>query len=309
VIKYRFDKKILFLSSQFSVLSLFLFCFISPIFPQDDDIIKVESSLVVLNTTITDTKGLPVSGLKQSQFKVFEDGLEQKIEFFNAEKTPFAAVLLIDTSGSMETRISMARSAAINFLDGLRPDDVTAIYNFDTKVSLVQDFSNSRDISERVFDLKPDGYTALNDAIFKAAQELGSRPEKRKAIIVISDGADNKSGRGADKVLKAALASNVTIYTIDMSTMDTNGRERMQSQGALKNFADKSGGIFIPTPGGAAMRAAFKNIVEELGTQYTLGYQPSNTNKDGKWRAIEIKVARPNLNIRTRKGYNAPKQK
>jgi Ca-activated chloride channel family protein len=308
VSEFRFSVKNLFLSSQFSVLILFCY-FVSPVFSQDDDIIKVESPLVILNTTITDTKGLPISGLKQSQFKVFEDGQEQKIDFFDTEKTPFAAVLLIDTSGSMETRISMARSAAINFLDGLRPDDVTAIYNFDTRVSLVQDFSNSRDISERVYDLKADGYTALNDAIFKAAQELAKRPEKRKAIIVLSDGADNKSGRGADKVLKAALASNVTIYTIDMSAIDTNGRDRMQNQGALKNFAEKSGGIFIPTPGGAAMRTAFKNIVEELGTQYTLGYQPLNTTKDGKWRAIEIKVARPNLNIRTRKGYNAPKGK
>lgn len=311
MIKCGFSVKNSVLSSQFSVLSLFfiLFCFFSSVFAQEDDIIKVESSLVVLNTTITDAKGLSVGGLKQSQFKVFEDGQEQKIEFFDAEKTPFAAVILIDTSGSMEARMSMARSAAINFLDGLRPDDVTAIYNFDTKVSLVQDFSNSRDITERIFDLKADGYTALNDAIFKAAQELEKRSEKRKAVIVLSDGADNKSGRSAEKVLKAALASNVTIYTIDMSSVEIGGKDRMQNQGSLKNFAEKSGGIFIPTPGGASMRGAFKNIVEELGTQYTLGYQPINTKKDGKWRAIEIKVARPNLNIRTRKGYNAPKEK
>jgi len=307
VIKGIFGIKNLILISHFSFL--ILSCFFSPAFAQDDDIIKVESTLVVLNTTITDAKGLPVSGLKQTQFKVFEDGQEQNIDFFDTEKTPFAAVILIDTSGSMEARISMARSAAINFLDGLRPDDVTAIYNFDTKVSLVQNFSNSRDITEKIFDLKADGYTALNDAIFKAAQELAERPEKRKAIIVLSDGADNKSGRSADKVLKAALVSNVTIYTIDMSMTDTGGKDRLQNQGALKNFAEKSGGTFIPTPGGAAMRTAFKNIVEELGTQYTLGYQPTNTKKDGKWRAIEIRVARPNLNIRTRKGYNAPKEK
>ncbi len=307
MIKNKFGIGNFVLISHFSFL--ILFCFVSSISAQDNDVITVESSLVVLNTTITDAKGLSVSGLKQSQFKVFEDGQEQKVEVFEAEKTPFAAVILVDTSGSMEARMSMARSAAINFLDGLRTDDVTAIYNFDTKVSLVQDFSNSRDITEKIFDLKADGYTALNDAIYKAAQELAKRPEKRKAIIVLSDGADNKSGRSADKVLKAALASNVTIYTIDMSAADTGGKDRMQNQGALKNFAEKSGGIFIPTAGGASMRAAFKNIVEELGTQYTLGYQPFNTKKDGKWRAIEIKVARPNLNIRTRKGYNAPKEK
>jgi Ca-activated chloride channel family protein len=209
----------------------------------------------------------------------------------------------------MEQRISLARSAAINFLDGLRRDDSAAIYNFDTKVSLIQDFSNSRDVAEKLFDLKAYGYTALNDAIYKAAQELGTRPEKRRAIIVLSDGADNKSNHSADKALKAANLAGATVYTVDMSAIDTGGRERMQNQGALKNFAEKTGGIFVPTPGGNALRQAFKNIVAELGVQYTLGYQSSNSKKDGKWRAIEMRVARPNLSIRTRKGYNAEKEK
>ncbi|MGI8788982.1 MAG: VWA domain-containing protein, partial [Pyrinomonadaceae bacterium] len=278
-------------------------------FAQDDEVIKVESSIVVLNATITDLKGKSVSGVKQPQFKIFEDGQEQKIDFFESQSTPFAAVILLDTSGSMEQRINMARSAAINFLDGLRADDVAAIYNFDSKTMLVQDFSNSRDMSDKFFDLKAAGMTVLNDAIFKAAQDLAKRGEKRKAIIVISDGADTNSKYSADKALKAALAANATIYTIDMSTIDTGGKERSQSQAALKNFAEKSGGIFIPTSGGAAMREAFKNIVAELGTQYTLGYQPTNTKKDGKWRTIEIRVAKPNLTIRTRKGYNAEKSK
>lgn len=300
-------------TKQLKICALFalILCvfFVSANFAQVEDSIKVESSLVVLNATVTDLKGNAVGNLSQTQFKIFEDGREQKIDFFEAQKTPFAAVILIDTSGSMETRISMARAAAINFLDGLRADDVTAIFNFDTKVMPVQDFSNSRDITDRVFDLKADGYTALNDAIYKAAAELAARPEKRKAVIVLSDGGDNKSARSADKVLKAALTANVTIYTIDMSATDEHGADKTQNQGALKNFAEKSGGIFVPTPGGAAMRAAFKKIVDELGSQYTLGYQPSNTKKDGKWRTIELKIARPNLSIRTRKGYNAPKEK
>lgn len=282
--------------------------FALPLFAQDaDETIKIESSIVVLNATISDASGKAVSSLKQFQFKVFEDGIEQKIEFFEAEETPFAAMILLDTSGSMEQRVSMARSAAINFLDGLRVDDMAAIYNFDSKVSLVQDFSNSRDIAPTVFDLKAKGMTVLNDAIFKAAEELSKRPEKRKAIIVLSDGADTLSKKSADKALRAALAANTTIYSVDMSAVETGGRERMLGQGALKNFAEKTGGLFIATPGGVAMRAAFKSIVQELGVQYTLGYQPANTKKDGKWRAIELKVARPNLTIRTRKGYNAEK--
>ncbi|MDQ3748248.1 MAG: VWA domain-containing protein [Acidobacteriota bacterium] len=303
----KFDIKFLALISHFSIF--IFFCFLSIVVAQnDDEIINVDSSVVVLNATITNVNGKPITGLKQTQFKVFEDGQEQKIDFFEAEKTPFAAVILIDTSGSMEGSVSMARSAAINFLDGLRPDDMTAIYNFDSRISLVQDFSNSRDVSEKVFDLKAVGMTVLNDAIYKAALELSKRSEKRKAIIVLSDGADTKSGRSGDKALKAAIAANATIYTIDMSSINMGGKDRFQSQATLKNFAEKSGGIFVPAPGGVAMREAFKNIVEELGVQYTLGYQPTNAKKDGRWRAIEIRVAKPNLTIRTRKGYHAAKK-
>jgi Ca-activated chloride channel family protein len=293
-------------------LALFFILCLSAITPAqsgDDEIIKVDSSVVLMNAVITDSEGKPVSGLRKTQFKVFEDGIEQEVSIFETQETPFAAVILLDTSGSMEQRISLARSAAINFLDGLRPDDNTAIYNFDTKVSLIQDFSNSRDVAEKVFDLKSYGYTALNDAIYKAAQELSNRPEKRRAIIVLSDGADNKSRYSSDKALKAANIAGATVYTVDMSAIDMNGRERMQSQSALKNFAEKTGGVFIPTPGGNALRQAFKNIVAELGVQYTLGYQSSNSKKDGKWRAIELKVARPSLMIRTRKGYHAEKER
>jgi len=290
----------------------FLFILLAlPIFAQetDDDVINVDSSIVVLNATITDQNGKPVAGLKQSQFKIFEDGKEQTFDFFGAEVTPFAAVILLDTSGSMEQRISLARSAAITFLDGLRLEDNAAIYNFDSKVSLLQDFSNSRDVLDRVFDLKANGMTVLNDAIFEAAETLSKRPEKRRAIIVLSDGADTKSKYSSDKALKAAISSNATIYTVDMSSIDMNGRERMQNQSVLKNFAEKSGGRFIAASGGIALREAFAEISSELGSQYTLTYSPTNTAKDGKWRAIEVRVSKPNLTIRTRKGYNAPKDK
>lgn len=293
--------------SRFLFASFLVFGLTTFLIAQDDEILTVDSSLVVMNATITDSNGRPVHGLKQAQFKIFEDGVQQEIAFFQAEETPFAAVILLDTSGSMEERVTMARAAAINFLGGLRSVDVAAVYSFDRKVSLVQDFSNSRDISQEAYDLKARGMTVLNDAIYKAAVELGKRPEKRKAIIVLSDGADTQSGHSADKALKAALAANAMIYTIDMAPIGSNDAERQKSQLALRNFAEKSGGTFVPTPGGAALRDAFGKIVDELGTQYTLGYQPSNVKKDGKWRALELRVARSNLYIRTRKGYNAPK--
>lgn len=273
----------------------------------DEDVVSVDSSLVVVNATIVDASGRHVSGLKQNQFTILENGVEQEISFFAAEETPFAAVILLDTSGSMEQRVSLARSATIQFLDGLRQNDNAEIYRFDSKVSLVQRFSNSRDVSEKLFDLKADGMTSLNDAVYQAALDLAGRPEKRRAIIVLSDGADTFSGKSADKALKAALAANALIYTVDMSSVETNGRQRAQNQGVLRNFAEKTGGTFIATPGGVAMRNAFQKIVEELGVQYTIAYQPKNLSKDGKWRTIEVRIATPNLTIRTRKGYHAGK--
>ncbi len=288
----------------FAIFFLLSFAFES--FPQDDEIISVDSSLVILNAVVTDKNGKPVAGLKRDDFKIIEDGKEQALAFFEIQSTPFAAVILLDTSGSMEERVSLARSAAIRFLSGLRSDDQTSILNFDSKISLVQDFSNSRDIYPTVFDLKADGMTVLNDAVFEAAKRLSVRAEKRRAIIVLSDGADTLSKKSADKALKAALEANAVVYTVDMSEVNSQISVRTQNQGVLKNFAEKSGGRFVSTPGGVAMREAFKDIVTELGNQYTLGYQPTAA-PDGKWHTISLRLSRPDLQVRTRKGYVATK--
>ena len=260
------------LASHRLFLTFLAFFVLLPIFhdkisAQDDDVISVDSSIVVLNASITDQSGKAVGGLGQKLFKVFEEGVEQEITAFSAEETPFAVVILLDTSGSMEQRVSLARSAALQFLNGLRIDDNASIYAFDTEVKLVREFSNSRDLGDLFYDLKAEGMTVLNDAIFTAAQALGKRPEKRRAIVVLSDGADTMSKRNADKALQAAFAVNATIYTVDMSSVTDNSRERLQNQGVLKNFAEKTGGRFVSTPGGVAMRDAFKRIVEELGSQ------------------------------------------
>jgi len=274
---------------------------------QDDDVVRVDSSIVVLNTTIRDTRDRPVAGLTQKDFKIFEDGEQQQIVSFETQEAPFAAVILFDTSGSMEERISIARSAAINFLNGLRGDDVAAIYRFDSKTDLVQDFTDSRDVSDKIFDLKANGMTVLNDAVVKATLELNKRTEKRKAIVILSDGEDTFSRASAEKALKAALAANITIYAVDMSTISFGAVQRRQNQGVLKNFAQKTSGVFISTENGIAMRDALKSIVDELQIQYTIAYEPAKVKHDGKWHALEVRVGRPNLTIRTRQGYNAPK--
>ena len=272
---------------------------------QDDDVVRVNTELVVLNATVLDKNGKFVSGLKRTDFQILEDGAEQKLVSFSAEDTPFAAAILLDTSGSMETRLTLGRSAAIRFLDGLREEDVAAVYNFDSKVEQMQDFSPGRDLPARAFGLRTKMMTALNDAVLRAADDLAKRAEKRRAIVVLSDGGENYSRASADKALDHSLQAGATIYAVNMS--DTGPGRDIVGSSILKNLSDKSGGRYIASPGGQELRDSFAAIAEELGHQYTLVYRPINRARDGKWRAIQIKTQRPEVTIRTRKGYRAPK--
>ena len=297
-------------------LQLFHLCLLASCFgfppeaQQNDDVLRTNTDLVVLNVTVTDSAGKYVRGLKASDFRIYEDGVAvpvDSIASFSLQETPFASVVLLDTSGSMESRLALARSAAIRFLDGLRAEDVAAVFKFDTNIEQLQDFSSGRDLAPLAFGIKANGMTVLNDAIVKAAAVLNNRPEKRKAIVVLSDGLDTHSQSSSSKALDQALAQGASIYTVDMSATDGSASRNAQSAAILKNFAEKSGARFVATPGGPALRDAFASIADELGHQYTVAYRPLNRARDGKWRNIEVKVVRDALTVRTRKGYRAPK--
>ncbi len=272
---------------------------------QDDDVVRVSTDLVVVNATVIDKDGKFVTGLKRGDFQIFEDGVAQKISTFSAEETPFAAAILLDTSGSMESRLTLGRGAAIHFLDGLREEDVAAFYNFDTKVEQLQDFSPGRDLPAKAYGLKSRTMTALNDAVLRAADDLAKREEKRRAIVVLSDGGENYSRASADKALDHALQSNATIYAVNMG--EQGPARDVAATSVLKRFTDKSGGRYIDTPGGQELRDAFAEIAQELSRQYTIGYRSTNRAHDGKWRAIEVKLSRTGVTVRSRKGYKAPK--
>jgi Ca-activated chloride channel family protein len=277
----------------------------------DDDVVRTDTDLVVLNLTVTDKNGQYVKGLKRSDFKIYEDGVEIKkesIASFTLQEAPYAAVVLLDSSGSMEARFTIARSAAIRFLDGLRPEDVAAVYRFDSKVERVQEFSGGRDLAPTAYAIRAKGMTTLHDAIVEASKTLADRPENRKAIVILSDGADTYSKASSEKAVESALAVGASIFAVDMSQMDVPGSMRQPVAASLKSFAEKTGGRFIATPGGPALRDAFTSIADELGHQYTIAYRPENKTRDGKWRTLEVKAQREDLSIRTRKGYRAPKK-
>lgn len=275
----------------------------------EQETISVETNLVVVNVTVTDARERYVAGLKAEEFRVFEDQAPQRITSFAFEEMPFAAVILLDTSGSMEAKMSLARAACSRFAGGIREGDSVAIYSFGgTKVRMLQDFTELRDVADAVWDLRADGDTPLYDGIVKAAEELGRRPERRRAILLVSDGADTRSRATQDDALRKVAVANVAVYAVDLSDAALYRTARRDSGAdVLKDLAAKSGGRFYRTPGGSQLRDAFVATVEELRSQYTLTYEPSNERRDGRWRTVDVRVNRPALNVRARQGYHAPK--
>ena len=276
---------------------------------QDDDVIRVNTDLVVLNVTVTDKAGQYVPGLRLSDFTLYEDGKQvtpQLVASFSLHESPFASVVLLDTSGSMENRLSLARSAAIQFLDKLRLEDVAAVYKFDSKVEQVQEFSGGRDLAPMVYGVKADGMTKLNDAIVDAAQALATREEKRKAIVILSDGIDTFSKASSDKAVESALAVGATIYAVDMSPAAGATSMKQRNIAVLKSFAEKSVGV--------SWRRRVTRLARRLRqyrrrtrTSIHNSYRPLNQTRDGKWRKLDVKLSREDLVVRTRKAYRAPK--
>jgi Ca-activated chloride channel family protein len=279
---------------------------------QEQGEVVLTSNLVLMNITVTGAQGGFVKNLTKDYFTIKEEGKPQKIEFFGAEQTPFAATILLDISGSMENKISLARAGMAQFADHLRGDDVLAIYQFSDEVKQLQDFTNSRDISDYVWDVRADGFTCMYDCLYEAAEGFSKRSELRRAILVISDGMDNRSKHTLDEAMKKTLAANIAIYSIDLIGSGDAGKpsiEEMQGHSIMKQMAEKTGGRYLASPGGRLLTESLKKIVEELTNQYTVGYYPSNEKRDGKWRKVEVALPKPDVSVHTRAGYYAAKDK
>ncbi len=275
----------------------------------DGLVVSMNTTQVVLNVTVTDLNERFVGGLKAENFKILEDRVPQKILSFGVEETPFTAAILLDMSGSMIHKMSLAKAACSRFASGIRTGDSIAIYGFKGfKVKQLQDFTEVKDVDPLVWDTDADGNTPLYDAIVDAAHALALRPEQRRAILIISDGADTSSKASFDQALRAANAANATIYSVDFSDLAL-GLSVAHDTGAqiIRDFSTKTGGRFFPTPGGGKLRDAFESTVDELRHQYTIVYEPTNEKLDGKWRSIEVGITQPQHKARTRSGYFAPK--
>jgi Ca-activated chloride channel homolog len=276
----------------------------------NDEVISLDTNLVVLNVTITDQRGRYVSGLKAEEFSILEDNFPQNILSFGFEETPFVAAILLDTSASMDKKLALERAACTSFVQGMRGGDAFAIYSFGgTTIKRLRDFTRVRNIPDSVWDIRGEGTTPLYDAILTVADSLARRPERRRAILIVSDGADTQSKSTLGQAMQRVIGAQISIYAVDMSDTSVYGAiARDNGTEVMKVMAAKSGGKFFRTPGGNKLREAFASTVNELRSQYTLAYESTNDRYDGRWRAIEVRIVRPKLNVRARQGYYAHKK-
>ncbi len=267
--------------------------------------------VVSLSVTVTGQYNRYITDLTQVDFLVYEDGVQQGTTFFTRTQLPISLALLLDTSASMEERLQTAQEAAVGFASRLRPEDMAQIISFDSRVEILQTFTNDQQRLERAIrQTSAGGTTRLYNAIYISLKELNKvRAQtfddvRRQAIVVLSDGEDTSSALGFDEVLEQAKRSETTIYSIGLRSHDEGFQE---SDFVLRQLSRETGGLAFFPEGVGDLAAIYEQIAEELSNQYTLGYTSNNPRRDGMWRRIVVRVDRPSVAARTKQGYYAPR--
>ena len=276
-------------------------------------VIRSGVDLVSLNVTVMESEHF-VGGLDLGKFAVFEDGVKQDVTFFTSERQPIALSILLDSSTSMDTKITTAQEAAIGFANRLGPNDVAQVIDFDSRPTVVQSFTNDRAMLEKAIRAtKAGGSTSLYNAIYIALSELKKiRAEsvaqiRRQAIVVLSDGEDTSSLVEYDQVLDAAKRSEVLIYCIGLkSKSDFPTKGFNEADFVMRTLSQETGGRVFFVEQLPQLPAVYQAIADELVSQYTLGYTPKNPKRDGAWRTVVVQVDRPDTTVRTKRGYFAP---
>ena len=266
--------------------------------------------LTTMAVTVTDRKGQLITDLTKDDFEVLEDGKRQTLDYLaNGDgdtAPPMHLGLMVDASGSMQADMKLAQGAAIKFLNRLPAAEDITLVDFDTKVRITRypqrDFAR---LVERIRQRKPDGWTALYDALGVYLDGADSQ-DGRKVLVMFTDGADSRSTLSLPETMTLLRASNVTVYAIGL--VENTGSARPQLQMTLRQLAEATGGqAFFPTAM-TDVESAYDRVLAEIKGQYHLGYQSTNPLKDGAWRKVEIRVKRPDVRIRSRKGYFGPYQ-
>ena len=270
--------------------------------------------VVSLNVTVSDLDGRFVTNLDQTNLQVYEDGVQQNVTFFTKTQLPIALAMLIDTSASMDENMAIAQEAAIGFSQRLRPEDLAEIVDFDSRVNILQTFTNDAvELEQAIQQTSAGGSTSLYNAIYISLRELSKAPlqradVRREAIIVLSDGEDTSSLVTFDEVLEQAKRSETAIYSIGLQSDDSRSRVGFrEADFVLRQLAQETGGrAFFPNEADELPKI-YQEISDELSSQYSVGYISGNPLRNGQWRRIVVRVDRESIEARAKQGYYASK--
>ena len=272
--------------------------------------IKVDVNMVVLHATVESHKGVLVSGLSQSDFQVYEDGVLQEIKNFSHEDIPVTAGLVIDNSGSMAPKRQEVIMAALAFAHSSNPQDQMYVVSFNEHVrfglpanTLFTDQVGQLQVA--LSSMASDGETALYDAVAAALEHLKKGNRDKKVLIVVSDGADNASKHELKEIISTAVQSDAIIYALGLYEPDDPDK----NPGVLKELARATGGEAFMPESLKEIVPICERVARDIRNQYTIAYTPANRKQDGAYRVIQVKAVAPGrrrVSVRTRAGYYAP---
>ncbi|MGH9765268.1 MAG: VWA domain-containing protein [Blastocatellia bacterium] len=280
--------------------------------------IRIGTDLVLLDVTVVDPENRPIMNLTQDRFQVLEDKVPQKIEFFSKEQVPVSVVFTIDSSGSMRPKLDTVIKAAINLVKASRSGDEMAVISFKDQPELMEEFTTDiNDVIDALNGIVASRQTAMLDALYLSA-DYGSKEahNRRKAVILVTDGLDNNSYYKFEEVVNHLKETDVQIYFIGF-TNDLSGdhslfgkSDKDKAENLLNKLAYDTGGrAFYPKELSEVHQIA-QQINSDLRTQYSIGYYSTNSKRDGTYRAVKVVVdgRGQRMVARTRSGYTAPKE-
>ena len=278
--------------------------------------LRVDVPLILIPVHVTTSLGTSVTDLRQENFRVFEDGVEQPVTNFAKEDAPVSIGMVFDSSGSMHTKIHKSSEAAAAFFKTANPEDEFFLVEFNDRPKLSVPFTRDSDeIYNRIAHVRAVGRTSLLDAIHMALAQMKHAHNLRKAIIIFSDGGDNRSRFTEREVKEAMFESDVQVYAMgifDLTDSRKLTREELNGPQLLTDLAEETGGKHFPVDHLDDLPKVCDRIGNELRNQYLLGYMSANTARDGRYRQIKVLLtntgSRPQLKPFYRQGYYAPLQ-
>jgi Ca-activated chloride channel family protein len=275
--------------------------------------IRMNVDMVLVPVTVTDPLNRLVTGLEREDFQVYENNGQQLISSFACEDAPVSIGIIFDLSGSMSSKLVRAREAILQFIKTANPQDEFFVIGFNDRPELIEDFTNSvEDIQARLATVQAGHRTALLDAIYYGIAKMKDAHHERKALLVVSDGGDNRSRYTEGEVRAAVREADVEIYSIGIFDPYAPTPEERTGPILLDDVSTSTGGRLFRVDNVDEMSDIAEKISTELRNQYVIGYKPKDLNRDGKWRKVKVKVnpppGLPPLSVYARTGYYAPLQ-